>query len=237
MWKYQRELTECLIKNSDKDYHYSSNDAYIGVRIPMVESIAKEIKNKSFAFDFLDCYEKANFESDVIYGMLCGLAKMTTEQRLYYLNKFMPLVDSWATCDLSVARWKFIKKDQSTYLKWINELIDTNDPWYQRVAYVVLLSYYLDDAYVYETLNCLRKPIQKHYYTEMAASWLISMGLVKQKEVFLELLKNHEFSDFVYQKGLQKAIESFRSSIEDKELYRQMKKERKNRSTSQTQLR
>lgn len=237
MWKYQKELTEYLIKNSDKDYNYSFNDTYIGVRIPMVESIAKEIKKSEFAFDYLDHYEKANFESDVIYGMLCGLTKMTTEQRLHYLNQFMPLVDSWATCDLSVARWKFIKKDPSTYLKWVNELIDTNDPWYQRVAYVVLLSYYLDDVHVHETIQCLKKPIQQHYYTEMAAAWLISMGLVKQKPLFLELLKDHEFSDFVYQKGLQKAIESFRSSQEDKELYRQMKKERKNRSTSQTQLR
>lgn len=236
MFKYQKELNEYLYSKSDKTYDYSFNDETIGVRIPIVESIAKEIKKADLAITYLDSYEKTNFESDVIYGMLCGIVKLNEQQRKYYLHKFIVLVDSWATCDLSVARWKFIKKEKDDYKSFIIELLESNDPWYQRVAYVILLSYYLDDDYVDFSIDCLKKPMKVHYYTEMAAAWLISMGLVKQKEKYLELLNQHEFTDFVYQKGLQKAVESFRSSKEDKALYRKMKKERRLlRSTSQIQ--
>lgn len=220
----QKKLLDYLFSKSDKKYDYSFNDNTIGVRIPIVERVAKEIYKNGLAFEYLDHYEKTYFELDVINGMLCGFIKVDPDTRLHYLNRFLPLVDSWATCDLSVARWKFIKKDKAYYLKWVETLIDSQDPWYQRVAYVVLLSYYLDDDYTKNVISLLKKPIQQHYYTEMAAAWLISMGLVKQKTLFLELLNTFEFNAFVYQKGLQKAIESYRSSPEDKDLYRQMKK-------------
>jgi len=219
-----KKIIEYLFTRSDKEYDYSFSHHTIGVRIPIVEKVAKEIYKAGYAFDYLDHYKKSYFEMDVIYGMLCGYIKVDIKTRIDYLDKMVELVDSWATCDLSVARWKFIKKEQNIYLPWIESLIESQNPWYQRVAYVVLLSYYLDDQYVSETVRLLKKPMQQHYYTEMAAAWLISMGLVKQKEIFLDLLNHFEFSEFVYQKGLQKAIESFRSSKEDKELYRQMKR-------------
>lgn len=226
MFKYQKELQDYLISKSDKDYDYSFNHHTIGVRIPIVESVAQEIYKKGLAIEYLDSYEKTCFEMDVINGMLCGYIKVDHELRLYYLKKFINLVDHWATCDLSVSRWKFIKKNQDFYIQWVEALIDSQNPWYQRVAYVILLSYYLDETYTKKVIKLLKKPIQQYYYTEMAAAWLISMGLVKQKELFLELLNTLEFSDFVYQKGLQKAIESLRSTNEDKKLYRQMKKEK-----------
>ncbi len=224
MYKYQQQIDTYLQAHSDKNYDYSFHSDTIGTRIPIVQKVAKGIVKAGEAENYLNNYEKNYFEDDVIYGMLCGLIKVDDHIRIKYLNQFLTLVDGWATCDLSVARWKFIKKNKSFYINWVRELINSNYSWNQRVAYVVLLSYYLDDEYVNQTIELLKKPMQDAYYTEMAAAWLISMGLVKQKEKFIELLNTFEFSSFVYQKGLQKAIESYRSSKEDKELYRQMKK-------------
>lgn len=227
MFKYQEPLLTYLFSKSDKNYDYSFTEA-IGVRVPILEKVAKEICKEDLAFEYLETYEKSHFETNVIYGMLCGYIKTDEKIRLNYLNRFVGFVDGWAVCDLSVARWKFIKKNKPFYLEWVKQLIESHHPWNQRVGYVILLSYYLEDDDVNDVVLCLKQPICEDYYASMGAAWLISMGLVKQRDVFLKLLNEHSFSDFIYQKALQKAVESFRSSKEDKELYRQMKKARRN---------
>ena len=63
-----------------------------------------------------------------------------------------------------------------------------------------------------------------YYYTNMATSWLISMAFIKYRDKTLKYLKHNNLSTFTYQKALQKIIESYRVSQEDKDLIRKMKK-------------
>ena len=200
-------------------------DKVLGVTIPNLESASKALISLGKAMDYLDGYVSCHYEGDVIYGMLIGYVKIEDDARKKYIRHFCELIDNWATCDYAIARWKFVRKHPETYLALIHELIASKKEWHCRVAYVMLLDHYLNDHDYMEVIRCLEKPILPAYYTEMAAAWLISMGLVKYPDVFEAWLISANISPFVYQKSLQKAIESRRISLEKKEKYRQLKKQ------------
>ena len=58
----------------------------------------------------------------------------------------------------------------------------------------------------------------------MAVAWAISICLIKYYDETLEYLKNTDIDIFIYNKALQKAIESYRINNEQKILLRSMKK-------------
>lgn len=58
----------------------------------------------------------------------------------------------------------------------------------------------------------------------MAVAWAISMCLVKYYEITCKYLKTAKLDDFTYNKSLQKAIESFRITNEQKDYLRKIKR-------------
>lgn len=58
----------------------------------------------------------------------------------------------------------------------------------------------------------------------MAVAWAISIAYIKFPKETMELLKHNELDDFTYNKALQKIIESYRVSDEEKEKIRKMKR-------------
>lgn len=231
MWttEDQEGLIQALKKHQDEAYaqfHSSLGvGTVMGVRTPILERIAREIVKQGRAWDYLTGYQKTSYELDVIYGMMIGYAKLSQQERFDAIAHFSGLVDNWATCDLAVARWKFLKQEQSVYITLIDELLASQQCWPSRVAYVMLLDGYLNEPGYQMVIARLKQPILAEYYVEMAAAWLISMGLVKFPGAFETLLIQNIFSPFVYQKTLQKAIESRQIDPEKKKMYRNWKKQ------------
>ena len=58
----------------------------------------------------------------------------------------------------------------------------------------------------------------------MAIAWAISICLIKYYDKTIKYLKKAKLDDWTYNKSLQKAIESYRISDEQKEYLRKMKK-------------
>ena len=58
----------------------------------------------------------------------------------------------------------------------------------------------------------------------MAIAWTMSVLYVKYPKITMEYLKNNTLDDFTYNKALQKIIESYRVSEEDKNIMRKMKR-------------
>ena len=65
------------------------------------------------------------------------------------------------------------------------------------------------------------------YYVKMAVAWALSVCYVKFPQKTMNYLKENHLDDFTYNKALQKIIESYRVSTEDKEIIRSMKRKNK----------
>lgn len=58
----------------------------------------------------------------------------------------------------------------------------------------------------------------------MAIAWAVSICIVKYYDNTLRYLQNCKLDNFTYNKSIQKAIESYRISDEQKNILRKMKK-------------
>jgi 3-methyladenine DNA glycosylase AlkD len=109
--------------------------------------------------------------------------------------------------------WNFIQP----YLK-------SDQEFYVRFAVVVLLDFYIDEAYITRVLYALDKIKHSGYYVKMAVAWSVSVCYIKFPEITMVYLKNNSLDDFTYNKSLQKITESFRVDNEIKLVIKRMKR-------------
>ena len=63
------------------------------------------------------------------------------------------------------------------------------------------------------------------YYSLMAGAWLLSWCFIYHFNDTLECVKTNNLNEFVYKKGIQKSLESFRVSDTDKQILRNLLKQ------------
>lgn len=209
-----------------KEFHGSlcpDMDNIIGVRIPKLREYAKELykSNKLEDIKIGDKY----YEELVIQGMLIGFqTKAPIEEVIKQVKEFVPKINSWAVCDTFCAGLKITKKYQTEMFKIIKEYLKSKQEYEVRFAIVMLLDYYINDQYIDQVLQILNNIKLDKYYVQMANSWAISICLIRYYNKTLEFLKTTKIDDFTYNKGIQKAIESYRITKEQKDYLRTLKR-------------
>ncbi len=209
-----------------KEFHGSlcpDMDNIIGVRIPKLREYAKELykSNKLEDIKIGDKY----YEELVIQGMLIGFqTKAPIEEVIKQVKEFVPKINSWAVCDTFCAGLKITKKYQTEMFKIIKEYLKSKQEYEVRFAIVMLLDYYINDQYIDQVLQILNNIKLDKYYVQMANAWAISICLIRYYNKTLEFLKTTKIDDFTYNKGIQKAIESYRITKEQKDYLRTLKR-------------
>lgn len=209
-----------------KEFHSGlcpNTENIIGVRIPVLRKYAKELAKDDFR-SYLASIADDYYEEIMIKGMIIGLAKMETEERLNYISEFVPKIDNWAICDTFCAGLKFTNKNKDFVWKFIKKHQNSRKEFELRFLIVMLLDYYITDKYIDEVIKILDKTKHDGYYVKMAIAWTMSVLYVKYPKITMEYLKNNTLDDFTYNKALQKIIESYRVSEEDKNIMRKMKR-------------
>ena len=209
-----------------KEFHGSlcpDMDNIIGVRIPKLREYAKELykSNKLEDIKIGDKY----YEELVIQGMLIGFqTKAPIEEVIKQVKEFVPKINSWAVCDTFCAGLKITKKYQTEMFKVIKEYLKSKQEYEVRFAIVMLLDYYINDQYIDQELQILNNVKLDKYYVQMANAWAVSICLIKYYNKTLEFLKTTKIDDFTYNKGIQKTIESYRITKEQKDYLRTLKR-------------
>ena len=209
-----------------KEFHSGlcpNTENIIGVRIPVLRKYAKELAKDDFR-SYLSSIADDYYEEIMIKGMIIGLAKMETEERLNYISEFVPKIDNWAICDTFCTGLKFTNKNKDVVWEFIKKYQNSRKEFELRFLIVMLLDYYITDKYIDEVIKILDKTKHDGYYVKMAIAWTISVLYVKYPKITMEYLKNNTLDDFTYNKALQKIIESYRVSEEDKNIMRKMKR-------------
>lgn len=211
-----------------RDFHCKlmpgiEKDNVIGVRTPQIRKLAKELvrEDPKMAKDFLEQLPHRYYEENNLHGTFIGLFAKDVSEALDMIDKFLPYVDNWATCDLLPPR--IFKKDVEAVRKRIMPWLESQETYRVRFAIVTMLGYMLDDGFEHEDLNKLAKIKSEEYYINMAIAWYYSFALIKQYDETINLFEAKTLDKWIQNKSIQKAVESYRISPERKEYLRTLK--------------
>ena len=209
-----------------KEFHSTlcpNTDNIIGVRVPELRKLAQNIVKEDI-HTYLKKAKNDYYEEIMLQGMVIGYAKINIEQITNYLTSFIPKINNWAVCDVTVAGLKTTKKHKKEMWKFLKPYINSQKEFELRFAIVMLLDFYITEEYIDEVLRILNKVKHEGYYVKMAVAWAISVAFVKFPLKTMKFLKNNELDDFTYNKALQKIIESYRVDENTKREIRKMKR-------------
>lgn len=188
----------------------------LGVRTPTLRKIATNYKK-----DLDEIFRFPNEYYEVVFIKLTMVSALPYGRFLIYLNECIALMDNWALCDSFKA--KCLKKHKDEFLLVLESIFAKGGEYEQRYPLVALLNDYVEEAYLSTIERFVRNANTKPYYVHMATAWLISEVLVKSYENGVKLLKKRVVDVKTHNKTIQKAIESYRLTNEQKEFLRSLK--------------
>ena len=224
------EINQRLQSLSESDYKLfneriiPTNYEILGIRMPALKKFAKELASNPNLETYLNNAEYTTYEHILLYGLTLGQAKQLPLETLFtYLDPLILKFDNWAHVDTIISALKLFNKHPNDILSHFLPLKMHEGEFTKRTFVIILMDYFMEDQHIDTSLKHFLEIPQGQYYVDMAIAWALSVGLVKQYDKTLPLLKGKIFSKFVHNKAIQKARESYRISPEIKELLNEMK--------------
>ena len=192
----------------------------LGVRVPEVRALARSLAGTPEAETFLrelphEYYEENNLHAFLLererdYGAL-----------IEGLNRFLPFVDNWATCDsLSPA---LFKKHPDGLPEQALQWMQSDQTYTVRFGISVLMRYYLDEGFRPEYAERVAAVRSEEYYVRMMVAWYFATALAAREEDVLPYLTGRRLDPWTHRKAIQKAIESNRITPERKQFLRTLR--------------
>jgi len=207
-----------------KDFHTKliptvNPDTVIGVRAPALKAYAKQLRGLDVS-EFLADLPHKYYDENNLHGLLIMSIKDYNEA-LAAIKSFLPYVDNWATCDL--LRPVSFKKHRAELLDEIRLWLRSEHTYTIRFSMEMLMTHYLDEDFKPEYLEWLAEIRNREYYVNMMLAWYYATALAKQWEATLPYIENRRLDTWVHNKTIQKAIESFRVTDEQKAYLRTLR--------------
>ena len=222
--KVQKQLFE-LQDLKYRDFHAKlmptiDKEKVIGVRTPALRSYAKQFGKTEEAKEFMKVLPHKYYEENNLHGMLLEQIK-DYDELIIELEKFLQYIDNWATCDLLSLR--IGKKNLEDFLEKINKYIKSDQPYTIRFGISMLMKHYLDDNFKIEYANKVTAVQSEEYYVNMMRAWYFATALAKQYDSIIPFIEEKKLDVWTHNKAIQKSIESYRITPEQKEYLRTLK--------------
>lgn len=222
-----KKILDLLLKYQDLKYKdfvsklapTVNKDFFIGIRVPELRKIAKEIIEKD-AYKFLEELPHKYYEENLLHGFIIQRIK-NYDECIKRLNIFLPYVDNWAVSDTMMP--KIFSKNKNKLLKEIKKWIKSKHTYTIRFGVDCLMALYLDNDFKVEYLDLVKKIKSNEYYVNMMISWYFATALAKQYDSTISIFESKELDKWVHNKSIQKAIESYRVTDEHKGYLRELK--------------
>ena len=195
-------------------------DTVIGFRTPELRKLAKSFSKEPEAEAFLRTLPHRYYEENNLHGFLIETMK-DYSQVIAALDAFLPYVDNWATCDLMSP--KIFKKHLPELREQIQVWMASSHTYTIRFGIEMLMTFYLDEQFQPEYLDWVADVHSEEYYVNMMIAWYFATALAKQYDAALPYLQEHRLEPWTHNKAIQKAIESYRITDEQKAYLRSLK--------------
>lgn len=208
-----------------RDFHAKlmptvNKDTVIGVRTPELRKFAKEYGKTEEAKIFLQVLPHQYYEENNLHGLLIEQIK-DYDQCIEELERFLPYIDNWATCDLLAVRT--VKKHLDLFIKEIYRWMESKHTYTIRFGMNMLMRYYLENEFKLEYPEKVAAVRSEEYYVNMMRAWYFATALAKQYEKILPFLEEQRMDVWTHNKTIQKATESYRITPEQKEYLRTLR--------------
>ena len=208
-----------------KDFHCRliptvDPDTVIGVRTPQLKAYAKSLKNADVS-DFLTDLPHKYYDENNLHGFLIMNIK-SYDESLAAIKSFLPYVDNWATCDL--LRPVTFKRHRPELLEEIKIWLRSEHTYTVRFGLEMLMLHFLDEDFKPEYLQWAAEICSDEYYVNMMVAWYFATALAKQWEETVPYIEDRRLTPWVHNKSVQKAVESYRITAEQKAYLKTLKR-------------
>ena len=226
--KVQKDLFE-MQDLKYRDFHSKlmptvEKEKVIGVRTPKLRkytSFFLKLSSQTEIETFMHTLPHKYYEEDNLHGFIIERIK-DYEECIDALNAFLPYIDNWATCDMMNP--KVLKKEPERLLGQIKRWLKAKETYVVRFAMGCLMNYYLDEYFKAECPEMVAEVQSDEYYIQMMQAWYFATALAKQYNTILPYLLEHKLSMWVHNKTIQKAVESYRITTEQKDYLKTLKR-------------
>ena len=226
--KHIKEIRQGLFALKDEKYKEFQKkliptvdeNTVIGVRTPVLRKYAKDVSGTPGAVIFMQTLPHEYYEENNLHGMLIETMK-DYDECIAYRDEFLPYVDNWATCDLISPR--VFKKHKDELLVKIKEWMASDRVYTIRFGMEMLMTHFLDEDFKPEYLGMAADVHSEEYYVNMMIAWFFATALAKQYEASLPYIENRCMDRWTHNKTIQKAIESYRITDEQKRYLKSLK--------------
>lgn len=215
-------LQEELFKLQDTEYRdFNSSlipgiekETVIGVRIPVLRKFAKEYAKSGETEQFMTELPHKYYEENNLHMMLIAQIK-DYNKCISETEKFLPHIDNWATCDSPLP--KCFDKNKEDVLERAKNWIATDATYVKRFGMGVMMRLFLDEDFKEEYIQLVASVKSEEYYVNMMIAWYMATALAKQWDAAIPYIQERRLSEWVHRKSIQKAVESYRITPEQKE--------------------
>jgi len=196
-----------------------NSDTIIGVKIPKLRMFAKALQKENVS-DFLQNLPHDYLEENLLHSFLIENIK-DYNLCIIETNRLLPHIDNWEVCDTLNPKC-FIKNLDKLFnqiILWLN----SNHTYTIRFAIRMLMKYFLDNNFKNEHLDIVANIKSDEYYIKMMIAWYFATALAKQYKNTIIYLENKNLDQWIHNKTIQKAIESFRITEEQKQYLKSLK--------------
>ena len=184
-------------------------ESFIGVRTPALRALAKELAVEKQIPAFLSDLPHRYFDENQLHAFLIsGITDF--EVCLAEIERFLPFVDNWATCDQMTPA--VFKKHKDRLLPSVRECLSSDRPFTVRFGIKMLMDHFLGDALDPAFPEWVAAIRLEEYYVNMMAAWYFATALAKNEREIHPYFEKGKLDPVVRKKALQKALESYRVS-------------------------
>ena len=215
-------FVQYLITQKDEKYKkfHSSlvlNSKYemIGIRVPIMRKIAKEIAKTNIE-EFLKYAQNNYYEEIMIQGLVISHIK---DEKIFnkYFKEYINKIDNWALCDTFCSSIKIVEKFEDKYFKEAVKMSLNKKEFISRIGLVMILDHFINQKNLEIIFDTLNKIESEKFYINMAEAWLICEMYIRfPKETKIFMQKNN-LNKFTHNKAISKIHDSYRVSKDEKE--------------------
>ncbi len=222
------EIREELLKYKDSEFadfqariiSTVPSGTIMGIRTPVLRKYAKQLAKRDDITDFLRDLPHGYFDENQLHAFIISEFK-DYDRCVDEVCRFLPHVDNWATCDQMSP--KVFSKQKSDLLVQINKWISGKKTYTIRFGIGMLMQHFLDEDFDIRYPETVAGIRSEEYYVNMMIAWYFATALAKQYESVLPFIEDKKLDKWTHNKAIQKSVESYRISKEQKEYLKGLK--------------
>lgn len=217
----EREMLNAIFAARDEEYADFTaklipnvpRESIIGVRTPQLRSIAKRFGKNAGIDEFLSALPHECHEQNLVHAYIAESIG-DFDSAVKTIEAFLPYVTNWAVCDSMTPR--IFAKHTGELLPIIKKWLQSAHPYTVRFGLRMLMCFYLEKEFASEINPLAASVCSEEYYVNMMQAWYFATALAKQYDSTVPFVEEHRLSPWVHNKTIQKAVESFRITAEQK---------------------